>query len=147
MLFGSTFSKVVLRSFCCTFSKNAFALLLVKVILKSGKDASLKRWHPWVFSGAIYAISDGEPLEGEIVKVYDYQKNFLAIGYYNQNTTISIKVLSFDNTNIDSVFWKEKIQNAIQLRKDLNYYSLEVYGQSFDKLKLQLEVTKNQLSS
>lgn len=96
-----------------------------QVILHKNKEKSLSRKHPWVFSGAIYAITDGEPSEGEIVKVYDYQKNFLAIGYYNQNTTISIKVLSFENTIIDTNFWKSKINNAIQLRKDLNYWDNE----------------------
>ena len=86
-----------------------------QVVLHKNKEKSLNRKHPWVFSGAIYAISNGEPLEGEIVKVYDYKKNFLAIGYYNQNTTISIKVLSFDNTSIDSNFWNVKLCSNTQM--------------------------------
>ena len=52
-----------------------------KVYLKSGKEESLKRFHPWVFSGAI-AHFDGEPEEGEIVEIYTAKKEFIAKGHW-----------------------------------------------------------------
>lgn len=66
---------------------------MYKVYLKSGKEESLKRFHPWVFSGAI-AHFDGEPEEGEVVEIYTSKKEFIAKGHF-QIGSIAVRVLSF----------------------------------------------------
>ena len=65
----------------------------VKIVLKSGKDQSPRRYHPWIFSGAIKKIY-GTPIEGDLVEVYDNKDEFLAIGHY-QPGSISVRILSF----------------------------------------------------
>lgn len=87
------------------------------VILKRGKAESLKRFHPWIFSGAIYKLPDGIT-EGETVRVVDSESGFLAIGHY-QIGSIAIRVLSFEDREIDSEFWHERIAEAYELRKVL----------------------------
>lgn len=64
-----------------------------KVFLKPGKEESLKRFHPWVFSGAIARV-EGEPEEGEVVDVYTSKKEFIACGHF-QIGSIAVRVLSF----------------------------------------------------
>ncbi len=88
-----------------------------KIILRSGKDQSLRRYHPWVFSGAIKKI-EGTPAEGDIVSVYTNKDEFLGTGHY-QDGAIAVRVFSFDDRDIDSGFWKQKLLDAYQLRKDL----------------------------
>lgn len=76
---------------------------MYKVYLKSGKEESLKRFHPWVFSGAI-AHFDGEPEEGEVVEIYTSKKEFIAKGHF-QIGSIAVRVLSFHQDEaIDSDF-------------------------------------------
>ena len=79
-----------------------------KVYLKPGKEESLKRFHPWVFSGAIQRI-EGEPEEGEIVDVYTSKKEFIACGHF-QIGSIAVRVLSFKEGEIDHEFWKHKLK-------------------------------------
>ena len=74
-----------------------------KVYLKPGKEESLKRFHPWVFSGAIHHI-EGEPEEGEIVDVYTSKKEFIACGHF-QIGSIAVRVLTFRQKEIDHDFW------------------------------------------
>ena len=88
-----------------------------KVFLKAGKEESLKRFHPWIFSGAIHHI-EGEPDEGEIVSVYTSQKEFIAIGHF-QVGSIAVRVLTFRDEVIDSAFWKRKLQIAYDLRRSI----------------------------
>jgi 23S rRNA (cytosine1962-C5)-methyltransferase len=88
----------------------------IKVVLKSGKDQSLRRFHPWVFSGAIKKIY-GDPAEGDIVSVYDNKDEFLGLGHY-QIGSISIRIVSFAEVEINHQFWEDKIKKAYQLRKD-----------------------------
>mgnify|MGYP000953954908 FL=1 len=85
-----------------------------KVYLKPGKEESLKRFHPWVFSGAI-AHFDGEPEEGEIVDVYTSKKEFIACGHF-QIGSIAVRVLSFVQETIDHEFWVRKLAVAKDLR-------------------------------
>ena len=73
-----------------------------KVYLKPGKEESLKRFHPWVFSGAIHYI-EGEPEEGEIVDVYTSKKEFIACGHF-QIGSIAVRVLTFTQKEIDIDF-------------------------------------------
>ena len=89
-----------------------------KIYLKSGKVESLKRFHPWVFSGAIARI-EGEPEEGEIVDVYTSKKDFIARGHF-QIGSIAVRVLTFQQENIDHDFWKHKLEVAYDLRRSLD---------------------------
>lgn len=85
-----------------------------KVYLKPGKEESLKRFHPWVFSGAIARV-EGELEEGEIVDVYTSKKEFIACGHF-QIGSIAVRVLSFVQETIDHEFWVRKLAVAKDLR-------------------------------
>lgn len=86
-----------------------------KVYLKPGKEDSLKRFHPWVFSGAIQRV-EGEPDEGEVVCVYTSKREFIALGHF-QVGSIAIRVLSFQEEVVDVEFWKRKLAVAYEVRK------------------------------
>ncbi len=86
-----------------------------KVYLKPGKEESLKRFHPWVFSGAIHRI-EGEPDEGEVVCVYTSKLEFIALGHF-QVGSIAVRVLSFHETEVNVDFWKQKLAVAYEVRK------------------------------
>jgi 23S rRNA (cytosine1962-C5)-methyltransferase len=88
-----------------------------KIVLKSGKDQAVHRYHPWIFSGAIKKIY-GNPSEGDIVSVYDNKDNYLAVGHY-QPGTIAVRVLSFDDTEPDVEFFRGRIKSAIDFRKSV----------------------------
>lgn len=94
---------------------------MIKVFLTKGRDESLRRFHPWVFSGAIAKI-DGDPKEGDIVAVYGHDSAFLAFGHY-QIGSISVRVLSFDYAEIAEVggcdFWTKRLQAAYDCRRAL----------------------------
>ena len=89
-----------------------------KVYLKAGKEESLKRFHPWVFSGAIARI-EGEPEEGEVVDVYTSKKEFIACGHF-QIGSIAVRVLTFRQEEINRNFWKHRLEVALDLRRSLN---------------------------
>ena len=87
-----------------------------KVYLKQGKEESLKRFHPWIFSGAIQTIEGKDDIEeGETVRVLTSGGEFIAVGHY-QIGSIAIRVLSFDNVEIDESFWENRILSALQVR-------------------------------
>lgn len=85
-----------------------------KIYLKRGKDESLKRFHPWIFSGAIDRI-EGQVEEGEIVEVYTSGNEFIAKGHY-QIGSIAVRVLSFNQEDINKEWWVEKIKLAYDVR-------------------------------
>jgi len=87
----------------------------VKIVLKSGKEQSLRRFHPWVFSGAIKKMY-GNPAEGDLVDVYDNKDNYLAVGHYAPSS-IAVRVLSFERITPDINFFRQKIERAIAYRK------------------------------
>jgi 23S rRNA (cytosine1962-C5)-methyltransferase len=89
----------------------------VKIVLKSGKEQSVKRYHPWLFSGAIKKMY-GDPSEGDLVDVFDNKDNFLAVGHY-QPSSIAVRILSFEKVNPDINFFREKIIKAINYRKSI----------------------------
>ena len=89
-----------------------------KVYLKAGKEESLKRFHPWVFSGAIAKV-EGEPEEGEVVDVYTSKKEFIACGHF-QIGSIAVRVLTFRQEEINHEFWKRRLAVALDLRRSLN---------------------------
>ena len=87
------------------------------VHLKKGKEESLGRFHPWVFSGAIHHI-DGRPEEGDVVRVVSADGRFLAVGHI-QIGSIAVRVLSFEDITIDRTFWKERLSAAYEARKSI----------------------------
>ncbi len=82
--------------------------------LRHGKAESLRRFHPWIFSGAIQRMPDNLT-EGQLVRVIDHKGDFLAIGHY-QIGSIAIRVLSFVERKIDNEFWKERLSEAFNMR-------------------------------
>lgn len=85
-----------------------------RVILSSGKDQSLRRFHPWVFSGAIKKIK-GDVSEGDVVEVFDNKDNYLGTGHY-QIGSIAIRIFSFEKIIPEYSFWKSKIEKAYNYR-------------------------------
>ena len=107
---------------------------MIKVILKRGREESLRRFHPWVFSGAIAEIQ-GNPLEGDVVSVHASDGEFLAYGHY-QIGSIAVRVLSFDESALRADFWEDMLARALAVRvacglhgsADTNCYRL-VHGE------------------
>lgn len=89
-----------------------------KVILKSGKEKSIQRRHPWVFSGAVYGVTQ-EINDGEMVDVVDSQNNHLGTGYFSDRGSIVVRILTFGNEVFDENFWKTKLESAWELRLKL----------------------------
>ena len=90
-----------------------------KIQLKRGKEDSLLRYHPWVFSGAIAPESlVDEPGDGEMVSVYTSNGQFVAKGHY-QYGSIAVRVLTFDDEAIDVDFWKRRLLSAYSVRKSI----------------------------
>ncbi|TRX63016.1 class I SAM-dependent rRNA methyltransferase [Carboxylicivirga sp. M1479] len=87
-----------------------------QLVLKQGKEQSLNRYHPWVFSGAVKGVKGPELIEGDIVEVLDSEEKFLALGHYIIGS-IAVRVFSFKNETIDQSFWQNKIEQAYNLRK------------------------------
>lgn len=85
-----------------------------KIFLRRGKEESLKRFHPWIFSGAI-AKMDQEIEEGDIVSVYTSDNKFIAVGHY-QIGSIAVRILDFNERKIDETFFIERLEQAYQLR-------------------------------
>lgn len=91
------------------------------VILRKGKEESLKRFHPWIFSGAIGQV-DGQPQEGEVVRAVDAQGRCLGRGHF-QVGSISVRMLTFEDLPIDQIFWEGRLREAFNLRKALGLLS------------------------
>ena len=87
------------------------------VHLKKGKEESLKRFHPWIFSGAIHHL-DEDISEGEIVRVVTFIGDFIAIGHY-QIGSIAVRVLSFQDIHVDETFWEARLGSALVMRRGI----------------------------
>lgn len=85
--------------------------------LKKGKEESLRRFHPWVFSGAIQHIDNGIG-EGDIVRVMTNSGEFIAVGHY-QIGSIAVRVLSFKEEEIGSEYWEERLASALAMRQSI----------------------------
>lgn len=98
--------------------------------LRKGKDESLKRFHPWIFSGAIQQMDEGIQ-EGDIVRVLTFEGDFIATGHYQQGS-IAVRVLTFSDVEIDDEYWHSRLQSALQMRQAIGLaadsYRL-VYGE------------------
>ena len=117
------------------------------IILKRGKDESLKRFHPWIFSGAIHHV-DGNPEEGDIVTVFTSENEYIATGHY-QIGSIMVRVLSFENETIDQPFYVRKLTIAKDVRhrigvigNDNNTYRL-VHGEGDNLPGLVIDIYGN----
>ena len=91
-------------------------MIYKRVILKRGKEESLKRFHPWVFSGAIARMDKVE--EGDLVTVYDHEGNLIGNGHF-QIGSIAVRSLSFDDTEIDGNFFLSRLAEAYKMRQAL----------------------------
>ncbi len=89
-----------------------------KIYLKPGKEKSLERQHPWVFSGALAPGHETIP-DGTIIQLVDNYKKIQATGFYSPSS-IAVRILHFGEILIDQVFFNDKIKKAFQLRKKLN---------------------------
>jgi len=87
------------------------------IYLKRGKEESLKRFHPWVFSGAIHHADEGLN-EGDVVRVIASDGQFIAIGHF-QLGSIAVRVLSFRDVEIDDNFWHSRLKSALLMRISL----------------------------
>ncbi len=85
-----------------------------KIFLKRGKEQSLNRFHPWVFSGAIAHIDDGIE-EGDVVDVMGSDGTFIGVGHY-QIGSIAVRVLSFEEKEIDGTYWRASLEKALAMR-------------------------------
>lgn len=87
---------------------------MIKVILRKGRDESVRRFHPWVFSGSIAQVQ-GTPAEGDLVSVHAADGTFLACGHY-QIGSIAVRILSFDSDVLAPDFWEKMIARALAVR-------------------------------
>ena len=86
-----------------------------KVIVRKGKEESLQRFHPWIFSGAVMYL-EGNPEEGDLVEVVNSQGSFLCKGHW-QVGSIAVRVLTFDDEPVDDDFWKRRLSSALAVRQ------------------------------
>ena len=86
----------------------------MKIYLKKNKEESLKRLHPWIFSGAILKMDEGIA-EGDVVDVVGYNGEFIGKGHY-QIGSIAVRMLTFSEEDIDEAFWQKRLLSALQMR-------------------------------
>lgn len=92
---------------------------MVEIKLKKGKEKAVYQRHPWVFSGALDKVK-GKPENGDVVKVLDAQGEFLAYGYYNDQSRVAVRLLEWDeNVSIDEAWYEQKVNTAIDGRAHL----------------------------
>ncbi len=91
-----------------------------RLVLAPGKEKSLERRHPWIFSGAIRRV-DGSPVEGDVVDVLDHAGTWRAVGHY-QDDSIMVKVLDFDSAVVDDAFWRRRLDDALRYRERLGFF-------------------------
>ena len=88
-----------------------------KIFLKKGREDSLRRFHPWIFSGAIASV-EGEPVEGEVVSVYSAGGDLLGCGHW-QIGSIAVRLLSFTSGTLPDTFWEDRLEKCLDMRKAL----------------------------
>lgn len=89
---------------------------MIQIKLKRGKEDSLGRFHPWVFSGAIHSSQGGQPEEGDLVDVIDSEGRFIARGHCSIGS-IAVRVLTFEDQEIDQAWWTGRISQAYAMRE------------------------------
>lgn len=96
--------------------------MIPQIYLRRGKEESLQRRHPWIFSGAIDHIraeEESEIAEGALVEVYTHAGDFIAQGHY-QIGSIAVRVLSFEREAIDAAWWRRRLEVAYDVRRTLH---------------------------
>ncbi|MEH6304476.1 class I SAM-dependent rRNA methyltransferase [Olivibacter sp. CPCC 100613] len=92
---------------------------MAEIILKKGKDKAAWQLHPWVFSGAIANIV-GKPANGDVVHVYNDDREFIAYGYYNGESRVAIRLLEWDPAKeVGEIWWRERIRKAVNARNTI----------------------------
>ncbi len=107
---------VILPIAFCFLNKADFNFMK-KIFLKPGRDASVRRFHPWVFSGGVKHIKESIS-DGETVEIYSHENQYLATGHFQQGS-ILVRIISFEKTVIDQDFWISKIKNAYDFRREI----------------------------
>ena len=91
-----------------------------KIMLKPGREKSILRYHPWIFSGAVGDMEQGIK-EGDIADVFSHDNIYLATGHF-QPSTITVRLFTFEEQEINEEFWKNKLKDAIDLRTRLGFF-------------------------
>jgi 23S rRNA (cytosine1962-C5)-methyltransferase len=86
------------------------------LVLRKGKEGSLQRFHPWVFSGAIYRLPP-DAQDGDVVEVWSAERQLLGVGHFQSGASIAVRILSFSDIAIDANFWKNAVRNANEYRQ------------------------------
>lgn len=90
---------------------------MVDIILKKGKEKAALQRHPWVFSGALEKVK-GKPEDGDVVKVFAFDNEFLAYGYFNSNSRVAVRLLEWDETQLIDINWyQNRLKQAIASRQ------------------------------
>lgn len=90
---------------------------MTKVFLRKGRDESLRRFHPWVFSGAIAHLEGEEPAEGDVVSVWSASGECMGCGHW-QIGSIAVRILNFGTESLPEKFWEERLGAALKFRRD-----------------------------
>ena len=89
---------------------------MIDVVLKKGKEKAVLHKHPWVFSGAIENVK-GKPANGEIIRLLDSKKDFLAYGFYNDQSRVAVRLLDWDETvTVNDDWFRFKVNVAVSGR-------------------------------
>ena len=92
-----------------------------RVIIRADKSKPFARRHPWIFAGAIQSVMNGDPVDGNLISLYDPSGTFLARGYWNSQSQIRVRALSWQADEvIDDGWWTARLQRAIQARAALH---------------------------
>ena len=91
---------------------------MTKIFLKPKRDEAVRRFHPWIFSGAIQKV-DGTAEDGDTAEVFDSKGAYLATGHYSQGTSISVRIFSFEKTETGHDFWVKRLKKAKAYRTSL----------------------------
>lgn len=90
---------------------------MVEIVLKKGKEKAALQRHPWVFSGALEKVK-GKPEDGDVVKVFAHDQEFLAYGYYNSNSRVAVRLIEWDESqHIDRNWYQNRLKQAIASRQ------------------------------
>ena len=100
--------------------------MIAQVFLKKGRDESVRRFHPWIFSGAVASVKGYEPAEGDLVDVFASDGEFLGCGHW-QVGSISVRLLSFTDRELPADFWTSRLGACLSVRRALALRSTDCY--------------------
>src|ERR1700712_724291 len=92
---------------------------MIDVILKKGKEKAVLQRHPWVFSGAIEKVK-GKPANGDVVQLLNAQGEFMAYGFYNDQSRVTLRLLEWNkDVRINEAWFREKVTTAVKSRNSI----------------------------